>query len=223
MLPPSREELHASVRRHPGDRRHARAGGTVRGLPVGRTGRRRDQGRGPERSRPEPRLGNRQGAQPQRDGHLFPHPGLQQALDHARPQNRARPRNPERAGQDRRRVRRELPARRVRGAGARLRGSRQDQPAADLRVVLRVRSRRSARQPDRLRPRDPGHLRHHGGDRHQGRQPDQARRTGGRLLDRHHRRLRAFRGAVPARAHRQGPAHRHGDAGRRDDPDGRRT
>ena len=73
---------------------------------------------------------------------------------------------------------------------------------------------------DRLRPCHPGHLRHHGGDRHQGRQPDQARRAGGRLLDRHHRRLRALGGAVPARAHRQGPAHRHGDAGRGDDPDG---
>ena len=123
----------------------------------------------PERSRPEPRLGHRQGAQPQRHGHVVPHPGLQQALDRARPQDRARPRNPQRAGQDRRRVRRELPARRVRGAGARLRRPCQDQSAADLRLVLRLRPGRPARHADRLRPRHPGHLRHHGDDRHQGR------------------------------------------------------
>ena len=51
-------------------------------------------------------------------------------------------------------------------------------------------------------------------------QPDQDRRAGDRLRHRHDGRLRAVGGAVPARAHRPGPAHRHGDAGRRDDPDG---
>ena len=96
----------------------------------------------------------------------------------------------------------------------------EDQPAADLCVVLGVRPERPARQADRLRPRHPGDLRHHGDDRHQGRASGQDRRAGGRLHDRHDRRVRAVVGAVPARAHRQGPAHRHGDARRRDDPDG---
>ena len=69
----------------------------------------------------------------------------------------------------RRRLRRELPARRVRGARSRLRGARRDQSAADLRLVLGLRPERAARRPDRLRPRDPGDLGHHGDDRHRGR------------------------------------------------------
>ena len=81
----------------------------------------------------------------------------------------ARSRHPEEAGRDRRRVRGELPARRVRGAGPRLRGAGGDQSAADLCLVLGLRPERAARRADRLRPRDPGHLRHHGDDRHQGR------------------------------------------------------
>ena len=94
-----------------------------------------------------------------------------------------------------------------------------DQSAADLRLVLGLRPERAARRPDRLRPRDPGHLRHHGDDRHQGRASREDRRAGGRLRDRHDRRLRAVGRAVPARAHRARPAHRHGDARRGDDPD----
>jgi crotonobetainyl-CoA:carnitine CoA-transferase CaiB-like acyl-CoA transferase len=50
---------------------------------------------------------------------------------------------------------------------------------------------------------------------------DQDRRTGHRLRDRHDGRLCAVRGAVPAGAHRPGPARRHGDAGCGDDPDGK--
>ena len=145
-MPKQGGDCHATVRRHPGDRRHACAGGAVRGLPTRRARRRRHQGRASRRSRPEPRLGHRQGAQPQADGHAVPDPGLQQALAGARPQARARPRNPESAGQDRRRVRRELPARRVRGARPRLRRARRDQPAADLRLVLGVRPERPARR-----------------------------------------------------------------------------
>ena len=95
-----------------------------------------------------------------------------------------------------------------------------DQSAADLRLVLGVRPERPARQPDRLRPRHPGHLRHHGDDRHEGRASGQVRRAGGRLRDRHDRRVRTVGRALPARAHRQRPAHRHGDARRGDDPDG---
>jgi crotonobetainyl-CoA:carnitine CoA-transferase CaiB-like acyl-CoA transferase len=49
--------------------------------------------------------------------------------------------------------------------------------------------------------------------------PDQVGSPGDRLRHRHDRRVRAFGRAVPARAHRQGPAHRHGDARCRDDPD----
>ena len=52
-------------------------------------------------------------------------------------------------------------------------------------LVLRLRARRSARHADRLRPCHSSDLRHHGSDRNQGRQPDQARRAGGRLFDRH--------------------------------------
>ena len=73
---------------------------------------------------------------------------------------------------------------------------------------------------DRLRPRHPGDLRHHGRDRHAGGEPDQARRAGDRLRDRHHGRLRPRRGAVPARAHRPRPAHRPRHAGRGDDDAG---
>ena len=47
----------------------------------------------------------------------------------------------------------------------------------------------------------------------------QVRLARDRLRHRHDRRVRAVGRAVPARAHRQGPAHRHGDARRRDDPD----
>ena len=94
-----------------------------------------------------------------------------------------------------------------------------DQSAADLRVVLRVRPAGAARRADRLRPRHPGDLRHHGDDRHQGRASGEARLAGGRLFDRHDRRVRAVGGVVPARAHRARPAHRHGDARRGDDPD----
>ena len=43
-----------------------------------------------------------------------------------------------------------------------------DQSAADLCVVLGLRPERAAPRADRLRPRDPGDLRHHGDDRHQG-------------------------------------------------------
>ena len=108
------------------------------------------------------------------------------------------------AGRHRRRVRRELPARRVRGAGPRLRGALGDQSAADLRLVLGVRPERPARQADRLRPRHPGDLRHHGDDRDQGRPSGQVRRAGGRLRDRHDRRVRArprsTSASAPARA-----------------------
>ena len=103
--------------------------------------------------------------------------------------------------------------------GPGLRGSVEDQSAADLCVVLGLRPGRPARQADRLRSRHPGDLRHHGDDRHQGRASGQVRLAGDRLRDRHDRRVRALGRAVPARAHRQGPAHRHGDARRRDDPD----
>ena len=72
---------------------------------------------------------------------------------------------------------------------------------------------------DRLRPRDPGDLRHHGDDRHQGRASGEARLAGGRLFHRHDRRVRALGGAVPAREDRARAAHRHGDARRGDDPD----
>ena len=55
MLPPKQGgDCHATVRRHPGHRRHPRSGGAVRGLSTGRAGRRRDQGRASRRSRPEP-------------------------------------------------------------------------------------------------------------------------------------------------------------------------
>ena len=94
-----------------------------------------------------------------------------------------------------------------------------DQPAADLCLVLGLRPARAARRPDRLRPRDPGDVRHHGDDRHQGRAPREDRRAGGRLRHRHDRRLRPVGRAVPARAHRARPAHRHGHARRGDDPD----
>ena len=61
------------------------------------------------------------------------------------------------------------------------------------------------READRLRPRDPGDLGHHGVDRHRGGQPDQDRRAGGRLRDRHDGRLRARQrprssASAPARA-----------------------
>ena len=104
--------------------------------------------------------------------------------------------------------------------GSGLRGDAQDQSEADLRVVLRVRPGRAAARADRVRPRDPVHLRHHGDDRHAGGEPDQDRRAGDRLRDRHDGSVCAVRGAVPARAHRAGPAHRHGDAGCGDHPDG---
>ena len=74
-----------------------------------------------------------------------------------------------------------------------------DQSAADLRLVLGVRPERPARQPDRLRPRHPGDLGHHGDDRHEGRASGQDRRAGGRLHDRHDRRVRAVVGALSAR------------------------
>ena len=54
---------------------------------------------------------------------------------------------------------RELPARRVRGAGARLRGDGGDQPAPDLLLDLGLRPGRRPARADRLRPRDPGDLR----------------------------------------------------------------
>ena len=57
-------------------------------------------------------------------GHGVPDAGLQQALDHARPEAGRGSRDSEEAGRDRRRVRGELPARRVRGARPRLRGAR---------------------------------------------------------------------------------------------------
>ena len=128
-------------------------------------------------------------------------------------------RNPEEAGRHRRRVRGELSPRRLRGAGARLRGALGDQSAADLCLVLGVRPAGAARQANRLRPRDPGHVGHHGDDRHQGRAPREVRRAGDRLCHRHDRRLRVIRRAVPAREDRARPAHRHGDARRGDDPD----
>ena len=188
----------ATVRGHPGNRRDPRAGGAVRGLSAGGAGRRRDQGRASRRSRPEPRLRHRQGAQPPQHGHRLPDAGLQQALDRARPQAGRRSRGPQEAGRHRGCLRGELPARRVRGAGARLRGARRHQSAADLRLVLGLRPERAARRPDRLRPRDPGHLRHHGDDRHHGRASREDRRAGGRLRHRHDRRLRAVGRAVPA-------------------------
>ena len=217
---PARETRNdATVRGHPGDRRHACAGGAVRGLPAGGAGRRRDQGRASRRARPEPRLRHRQGAQPPQHGHGVPDAGFQQALDRARPEAAGRSRGPEEAGRHRGRVRGELPPRRVRGAGARLRRARRHQPAADLCLVLGLRPARAARRPDRLRPRDPGDVGHHGDDRHQGRAPREDRRAGGRLRHRHDRRLRPVGRAVPARAHRARPAHRHGHARRGDDPD----
>ena len=188
-----RRYRHATVRGYPGHRRHPCAGGAVRDLSARGAGRRRDQGRASRRSRPEPRRRHRQGAQRPQHGHRVPDPGVEQALDHARPEDRSRPRGAEEAGRHRRRVRRELPARRVRGARPRLRGAVEDQSAADLCLVLGVRPARPARRPDRLRPRDPGDLRHHGDDRHQGRASGEARLAGGRLLDRHDRRLRARR------------------------------
>ena len=58
---------------------------------------------------------------------------------------------------------------------------------------------------DRLRPRHPGDLRHHGDDRHQGHASGEARLAGGRLFDRHDRRVRACRprcssASAPAKA-----------------------
>ena len=96
----------------------------------------------------------------------------------------------------------------------------EDQPAPHLLLDLGLRPGRGAARADRLRPCDPGDLGHHGVDRHRGGQPDQDRRAGGRLRDRHDGRLRARQRPLPARAHRQGPAHRPRDARRRDDDAG---
>ena len=41
-----------------------------------------------------------------------------------------------------------------------------DQPPPDLRIALGFRPEGAAQRADSLRPRDPGHLRHHGDDRH---------------------------------------------------------
>src|SRR6476469_8628642 len=100
----------ATVRGHPGDRRDPRAGGAVRGLSAGGAGRRRDQGRASRRSRPEPRLRHRQGAQPPQHGHGLPDAGLQQALDRARPEAGRRSRDPQEAGRHRGCLRGELSA-----------------------------------------------------------------------------------------------------------------
>ena len=69
----------------------------------------------------------------------------QQALDHARPQGRRRRRDPAPAGRDRRRADRELPAGRRGAAGRGLRDAARDQPAADLRLDLRLRPDRPVR------------------------------------------------------------------------------
>ena len=139
--------------------------------------------------------GTDKAVEPCPDGHRLSHPGLEQARDHARPEDRTRPRDLEEAGRDRRRVRRELSPRRVRGARPRLRGSGEDQSAADLCVVLGLRSERPAREADRLRPRHPGDLRHHGDDRHRGRASDEVRLAGDRLRHRHDGRIRLVRRA----------------------------
>ncbi len=68
-----------------------------------------------------------------------------------------------------RRVRRERPAR-VAGAGrARPGPAARAEPAAGVRLDLRVRPDRPGRGPRRLRPDPPGGQRHHGGHRHRGR------------------------------------------------------
>ena len=214
-------QRHATVRGNPGHRRHPCAGGAVRGLSARacwaptssrsriRTIPTRAAASGTDKALNDAQMGTAFLTQASNKRSI--------ALDL---KTGARPRDPQEAGRDRRRVRRELPARRVRGAGARLRRALGDQSAADLRLVLGLRPERPARQPDRLRPRHPGDLRHHGDDRHEGRASGQVRLAGGRLRDRHDRRVRALGRAVPARAHRQRPAHRHGDARRGDDPDG---
>ena len=136
------------------------------------------------------------------------------------PEDRTRARDPEEAGRHRRCAGGELPAGRVRGAGARLRGDAQGQSEADLCVVLGVRPGWAATRADRVRPRDPVDLRHHGDDRHAGGQSDQDRRTCHRLCHRHDGRLRSVRSVVPTRAHRARSARRHGDARCGDHPDG---
>ena len=94
----------------------------------------------PERPRPEPRKRHRPSAQPQPHGHVVPDPGLEQALDHPRPEEPGGPRDPEKARRARRCAGSELPAGRVRGAGPRLRGDGGDQPAPCLLLDLRIRT-----------------------------------------------------------------------------------
>ncbi len=152
-----------------------------------------------------PRFRQRQRPQPRRHGHRLPHARLQQARHHAEPEDRTGPRHPAQAGRHRRCAGGKLPPRRVRGTGPRLRGPEEDQPEADLRLVLRVRPDRAEAGAHRLRPRDPVDLRHHGDDRHAGGEPDQDRRPGDRLRHRHDGCLspcppRCSSGSGPARA-----------------------
>ncbi len=118
-----------TLRRHKGDRRHPCSGRSVRSLSAGGARRRRDQGGASRRSRSEPWLRHRQSAQSPQHGHRVPDPGLQQAVDRARSQERAGSRDPQAAGGDGGRVRGELSPRCIRGARARLRGLVRDQSA----------------------------------------------------------------------------------------------
>src|SRR5262249_2189020 len=90
----------------------------------------------------EPRTPPATRSNPPQHGPPLPDASLQQARDHARPQDASGSRHPQKTRRHRRRVRGELPARRVRGARLGIRGARGDQSAADLCLVLGLRPAR---------------------------------------------------------------------------------
>ena len=188
---------------------------------LGRAGRRRDQGGTSGRSRPEPRLRQRQRAEPCQHGHRVSDPGVEQALDHAGSEDRSGARDPAEAGG--------APPMcwwRIIGPGAfeALGLGYEDLRKINPRLIYASFSafgqggpRRTQTAYDHVIQSTSGIMAMTGTPEMQS---DQDRRAGDRLRHRDDGRLRAVGGVVPARAHRAGPAHRHGDAGRGDDPDG---
>src|SRR5215469_16211379 len=198
----------STVRGHSHHRHYPCARGAFRSVSTRRAGGGCNQGRASGGARSEPGGWHRPRAQSPQHGDVLSDPRIEQTVDHARPKERRGSRDPEEAGRPLRRGGGELPARCIRGAGARLRGDGEDQPASHLLLDLGLRAGRRAARANCVRPCHPGHLGHHGLDWHRGRQPDQDRRAGDRLRDRHDGRLCPCERPVSARAHRQGAAYR---------------
>ncbi len=152
-------------------------------------------------------LGHPQRQEPRRDG-LVPRVQPQQAQRRGRPQGREGARADPRAGEGRRRRRRELPGGRDGPPRTRLRRLPRRQPRHHLRVVVGLRPDRPVPQATRAGPPDPGAQRPDVPDGPQGRSADRVRRRDQRPVHGDaHRGRRAGGPHAPCR-HRRGPEDR---------------